>query len=254
MSRHDPLAGRAVAISVSDSPDLAFLGFGNQHLHDAMGELARHLLIAGAHLLYGGDLRPGGFTELLLELIARYRPEAGNGKTAAVVTNYLPWPIQMSLSPEEFAKWAEGIGPFAELVCLGRNGGVIAAKRRAKIIAAQPTSDDWSHGLSSMRKALTKRSAARVVLGGRIEGYKGTMPGIAEEALTSLKAGKPVFILGGFGGCARDIAETMELVEPRQVGRIADWTGREAFGSFRVKSLSNGLTADETQSSLVPRT
>src|SRR3974390_3045194 len=108
MSRRNLLAGRAVAVSVSDSPDLAFLGFGEQHLRDATSEVARHLLIAGAHLLYGGDLRPGGFTEVLLELIARYRPEVlheahdynENGESAGpAVTNYLPWPVHMSLTP-----------------------------------------------------------------------------------------------------------------------------------------------------------
>jgi hypothetical protein len=153
-----------------------------------MGEVARHLLVAGAHLLYGGDLRPGGCTELLLELVARHRPEAGSDKMPAVVTNYLPWPVHMSLTPAEFAKWTDGIGSVAELVCLGRDGGIISAKRRAKINATQPIPDDWSHGLSSMRKALTKLSAARVILGGRVEGYKGKMPGIAEEALTLKRA------------------------------------------------------------------
>jgi len=36
------------------------------------------------------------------------------------------------------------------------------------------------------------------------------MPGIAEETYLSLEAQQPVFVLGGFGGCARDIAETAE--------------------------------------------
>lgn len=52
-------------------------------------------------------------------------------------------------------------------------------------------------------------SDARVVIGGRVEGYKGAMPGIAEEVLLSLKAGKPIFLVGGFGGCTRDLAETL---------------------------------------------
>jgi hypothetical protein len=52
-----------------------------------------------------------------------------------------------------------------------------------------------------------------------------------------------IFILGGFGGCACDIAETIGLVEPRNVARMADWTGRIAFGSFDVTSLNNNLLA-----------
>lgn len=245
ISSREPLAGRAVAVSVSDSPDLPVLGLGERHLRDAMVEVARHLLIAGARLLYGGDLRPGGFTDLLLELIARHQPNAGSAETPPVVTNYLPWPVHMSLRPTAFAEWIHGIAPVAALVCLGPNGGTIAVKRRARIKPIEPTPRDWSRGLSSMRNVLTKLSAARVILGGRVEGFKGKMPGIAEEALASLRASKPVFVLGGFGGCARDLAETMGLVEARQVARITDWTGRNTFASFGADSLNNGLTADE---------
>ena len=75
------------------------------------------------------------------------------------------------------------------------------------------TSGEWSAGLTSMRRIMHAKADARVVLGGRVDGYKGTMPGIAEECLMSLKSGQPAFLLGGFGGCARDISETLGLVD-----------------------------------------
>ena len=65
------LGGHTIALSISNSPDLAVLGLGKEHLDDAMTEIARHLIACGATLAYGGDLREGGFTELLFE-IARY--------------------------------------------------------------------------------------------------------------------------------------------------------------------------------------
>jgi hypothetical protein len=45
-----------IAVSISDSPDLAARGLGERHLCDVMVEVARHLIAAGATLVYGGDL------------------------------------------------------------------------------------------------------------------------------------------------------------------------------------------------------
>jgi hypothetical protein len=52
-----PLAGMRIGISISESPDMAVLGLGPEHLEDAMSEIARRLLACGASLVYGGDLR-----------------------------------------------------------------------------------------------------------------------------------------------------------------------------------------------------
>jgi len=70
------------------------------------------------------------------------------------------------------------------------------------------------------------------------------MPGIAEEALLSLQAHQPLFVIGGFGGCARDIAEVMRLLEPWTTPRLG-WPGRGAFGAFTAADLNNGLTPEE---------
>ena len=62
-----------VAISTSESPDMAALGLSEAHLRDAMAELALRLLSSGTSLAYGGDLRSHGFTELLFDLVTRYQ-------------------------------------------------------------------------------------------------------------------------------------------------------------------------------------
>ena len=70
------------------------------------------------------------------------------------------------------------------------------------------------------------------------------MPGIAEEALLSLETGQPLYVLGGFGGCARDIAETLGLVAPLCATARA-WDGRKDFEGRSTKDLNNGLTDEE---------
>ena len=60
---------------------------------DLSVELARHLLISGAHLVYGGDLRPGGFTELFKDLTYQYGIYEKDKTLKNYFTNYLAWPI-----------------------------------------------------------------------------------------------------------------------------------------------------------------
>ncbi len=97
-----------------------------------------------------------------------------------------------------------------------------------------------------MRKTMLSCTAARVVLGGRVEGYSGAMLGIAEETRLALEAGQPLYLLGGFGGCARDIAESLELATPWQ-SSTRDWDGRKWFDEFGCADLNNGLTLEENR-------
>jgi hypothetical protein len=85
MSYREALSQRIVAISISESADMSALGLSQEHLLDAMAEIARHLLALGARLVYGGDLRAQGFTELLFELVARHRRDADEGDHRASV-------------------------------------------------------------------------------------------------------------------------------------------------------------------------
>jgi len=242
MSYREPLSRKAVAVSISESDDMAVLGLAEEHLRDAMAEVARHLLAMGARLIYGGDLRAHGFTELLFELVARHRRDADVGDKRLGVVSYLPWPVHISMPASELHRLAKDLAGIAELHCIDRRGHDIPLDA-LKPEPTVPTDEEWADGLTAMRSVLTDAADAHVVLGGRVKGYKGRMPGIAEETLVALKAGRPVFILGGFGGCARDIAEELKLLPPKPA-RMA-WPSREAFGGFDSSSLNNGLTEEE---------
>ena len=97
-----------------------------------------------------------------------------------------------------------------------------------------------------MRQVMRGETDARVVLGGPVEDYRGAMPGIAEEALLSLESGQPLYLLGGFGGCTRDIAETLGLVDAWAGSRPA-WPGRQSFECYDPDNLHNGLSLEENQ-------
>ena len=235
------IAGSKVAISMSESPDMSVFGVSNVHLRDAMDRLALHLLSSGASLAYGGDLRPNGFTEWLFELVHRYRRKTSEFQIG--VTNYLAWPAHISKATDELEAMSAGLADTGELICLTQDGRRLDPSIWSKRPLHQPTDKEWATGLTAMRRVMRKATDARVVLGGRVSDYKGVMPGIAEEAVLSLRKSQPLFLLGGFGGCARDIAETLGLVD-RWAGSRPAWPGREEFEDFS-SDLNNGLSEEE---------
>jgi hypothetical protein len=239
MVEHQFLRGKKIAISISDTPDLGILGLSESHLRDAAIEVARYLVAAGAHLIYGGDLRAAGYTELLAEVVARHH-RASKGSEIAF-TNYLPWPSYDGLTQDELEKRELEFGRYARIAPVDWDGSDIP---RDLVFVRAPARQnrEWATGLSAMRRRTTAETAARIVLGGTIENYKGSMPGIAEETVRSLKAGKPTFVVGGFGGCAGRISMSIGLAS-----RPDDnpWEHQSSFARFTQASLHNGLESAE---------
>jgi hypothetical protein len=60
-----------------------------------------------------------------------------------------------------------------------------------------------------MREQLASDCDARIVLGGRLAGYSGRYPGIAEEVFETIRVGRPLYIVGGFGGAARAVYDVI---------------------------------------------
>ena len=245
MMRTGNLSRRTIALSISESPDMGTYGLSLGHLREALADFAIHLLASGDDLAYGGDLRAHGFTELLFDLVARYRRLA-EVSVRPPVTNYLAWPVHISMTAETLSGFEAHIRGSAQLALIGRDGSRLTMEERHSLKRHEPDESEWAEGLTRMREVMRTETDARVVLGGRVEDYKGRMPGIAEEALLSLQSGQALFLVGGFGGCTRDIAETLELVEPR-AGSDARWRGRQAFEPWGVGDLHNGLSDKENR-------
>jgi hypothetical protein len=241
----EPLSQKAIGISISGSQDMEALGLAEEHLRDAMAEVARHLLAMGARLVYGGDLREDGFTELLFELVVRHRRDADVGDSRPAIANYLAWPVHRSMQLEAIQAVSQSLKGLAELHFLDHQGRNLSADQ-LEVGTSPITDEDWSAGLTAMRHVLTDACDARIVLGGRVSDFKGQMPGIAEEALCAIGIGQPLYVLGGFGGCARDIAEELGLVTPRQV-QTAAWADRAKFSGLTQSILNNGLDSAENE-------
>ncbi len=234
-----------VAISTSDSPDMAALGLGESHLKEAMAELAIQLLATGTNLAYGGDLRAHGFTQLLFQLVFRYTSTA-DLESRVRVTNHLAWPVHIRNPVEHIEALAAELRGAAELVLLRCDGTPMEIDARRDLRTREPSDDEWLSGLTAMREFQLSSTDARVLLGGQVSNYKGRMPGVGEEALVSLRASQPLFLIGGFGGCARDVAETLGLVKPWAKSRNS-WLGRQEFEQWTGRNLNNRLSLEENE-------
>src|SRR5690606_26234756 len=82
---------------VSESEELEKLGLSDHHLKDISIEIARYLIVNGATMLYGGDLRHGGFTELFSELSYQYK-YLGDKERRFI--NYFPFPNSKSINDD----------------------------------------------------------------------------------------------------------------------------------------------------------
>lgn len=197
-----------VGISISESPDMEYLGFGDTHLHDFLTEVARYLLSAGASLAYGGDLRANGFTETLFSLVGTYKMP-GQSHSARILS-YLAWPIHLLLDVGERAR-LQNVAEIKELPAPAIEGIDPTVFLPPNELHA---SSIWCKSLTAMRRQLALDNDAQVLMGGRTAGYKGRYPGVVEEAHEFMKAGKPVYLIGAFGGGTRAVIEALRHGNP----------------------------------------
>jgi hypothetical protein len=193
------LQGVVVGISVSESADLARLGLADAHCELAVAELARAVFIAGGTIVYAGRLIPAGFTHLLVDELRRYRPD----RDALVLC--VPETEHRRLTDDELRHRERELHASCELVCLDVNGQPIDINDRP----SDPSLTDPAAALTAMRRHVTGRCDARVLVGGRLRGFQGSMPGVLEEAVMSVRASQPVYSAGGFGGAALAVASVL---------------------------------------------
>ena len=202
------LKNKQIAISISEPEDIQSFGGGDALIRDITIEISRHILIAGAKLVYGGDLRSQGFTELFRDLSCQYGQLEKSDNTTKYFTNYFAWPISLNLT--EVQK--------VELKYSRVDTKIVEAPDECPIDKIQeflsPTTPEnnflWEKSLTKMREQMESNVNARIILGGRTSRFKGKYPGIIEEFIISRKHNHPIYLLGGFGGASKVIADIIE--------------------------------------------
>lgn len=262
------LSGKRIAISVSESEELDQLGLSEQHLQDISIEIARYLIVNGATLLYGGDLREKGFTELFSELSYQYKYLSDKD---CKFVNYFPFPTARNLSVADkvslLKKQVE-----AKILDIPKHLGKLDPHKNYDPLANMTDRFLCAECFTDMRIKMSVDSIARIVLGGKQYGFIGYFPGIVEETFHSFKSGKAVYLIGGFGGATKSIIEIISGINPRKLTNDFQYGTEflfnfrkyasekssvnldyefliDFFKSYSIESISkqNGLTAEENQ-------
>jgi hypothetical protein len=222
-----------IGLSISyERDDLLARGLGLEHLREMLNRLARPLLRNGANLAYGGHWREAddNFTYELLRLISAEQEDTSyDGAEANLAIgrlfNHLAWPHYLSVTPRIEAQWIR----CCRIVRLSQELAGILPDARVDDAQAFASSDKTMlnsaitlsamrrlsmSGLSVVTPGLPSTDSvppvsARVLLGGRLRQWSGFLPGLFEEALVTLQAGRPLYILGGFGGAAGALAQAL---------------------------------------------
>lgn len=228
-----------VAISISNAPDRAKLGFSRREESRVLFTVCSHLIRAGYSILYSGDLRPGGYTVEMFEFISG--TYAGQG--IEPFTSLLPEPVvrQAGFEPlRDAVHSAQGTasvemvkGGIAYPVRRSPRGLLVGAKGGTRVEVADDVSlaawldaappADAAAGFTDARRLVATRTAARISFGGKMgqlalveDRYEGAMPGIAEEAILTLEQGRLYVPLAAFGGTTRDVAIALGLLSETQ--------------------------------------
>lgn len=252
------LQGKRIAISVSNpGEELKDRGIGLAMLKDLSVELARHILVGGGELVYGGDLRADGFTEIFSELSYQYGLKEQSGSDVTYFTNYFAWPIYNKLSKSQLADYKH----YRVKVVKADPPQGLPTDWADKFVPYEEAQNFWRESLTRMRGQMEADVNARIVLGGAVTGFKGDMPGIYEEAIAAIGKRHPLYVLGGFGGAASRLAHLVKgkvtvnalWDECRQDEAYAKYIGQGEepsphFNKLSVinsQNLNNGLSEDE---------
>ena len=221
-----------IAFSISYEKDaLLRRGLWIEHLRELLVGLARPLLRVGASIAYGGDWKEGSdnFTYELLRLINAERENSSQVDAPTPIGwlyNHLAWPLYLQVTPRVEAQWVH----CCSILRITQELARIPPDERAP---EQGDTDSDLHvlnaaiTLSAMRRYAAEGMAveypdvapsaglkvppqsARVLLGGKVTGYSGFLPGLFEEALLALEHRNPLYILGGFGGAAGKLVDAL---------------------------------------------
>lgn len=224
LAQQRQLKEKTVVLSMSESTDCLNYGVDKLHLDSAMLEVSRYLLVQGVTLAYGGHLGSGGYTDVLAELVRTHNQFADVSAVERIV-NYVGWPIP-------FDKALQAQYKYTAKLCRVERPDDVDEQLHVDFVS-EPSFFDaatspvhryaWARGMTAMREWATRQSDARIVLGGTFgptvktiangeqkqSWYAGRIPGLLEETMSSILAGKPVFVLGGFGGVAAMLVDIL---------------------------------------------
>lgn len=254
VSEKDCFAKERIGISISD---VHGDGFSSNHIHPdhlirLAQDLARHLLARSATLIYGGDLRPDGFTEFILDEAAILKERIGG--ELPKIENHLAWPLYVS--EPEIVSWRARYSQVMKTVEHKISSDVTAGISSDVFLPPNTPNNSyiWSRCLTEMREQSIASSTIRICAGGKLFGYKGKMPGVLEEIVLAVNLEKPLFLLGAFGGVVGNVCYVLlnkdvpeALTEEWQIHHNAGYSDVQALAKAHGNECDYRAVAETIQ-------
>ena len=196
-----------VAISISESDNLMDLELSKECVDGLMVEITRPLLISTAKMVYGGDLRQMGFTELFKDLAFQYGAFEKSRNDEMYFTDFIAWPLHLNIKPETCDDYRHSRVKLTPVPALA-----FPNIDTSKFICPDSVYNQyiWAENLTNMRTEMERVAKCRIIAGGKLSCFKGKMAGILEEFTIARRMGHPVYIVGGYGGCAQLLSAVVE--------------------------------------------
>lgn len=261
MTKDINLNHKNIAISISTPGNLTECCISECMFNDMINEIARHIIIAKGDLVYGGDLRLGGFTDRLAKLAEQYGESERTAHDTAIFKNYIAWPIWLNMTRKDEAKLRS-----KRVECIKVAAPEIIPDDESSLYFKPITLEErfkFAISLSKMRKERNGNTSALIIMGGKTSDYSGILPGIIEEFAYAVKQRKPIFIIGSMGGAAAIISECIQQRE-RLEDKIKDIDNAlqeqlksrgyatatdilDGLGYITIDSLNNKLSPEENE-------
>lgn len=212
--RPEPLRDFSLGVSLSESETWAEIGLAAAHQSDISFHVALQLILLGAKVHWGGDLRPDGFGSQLQWIVQAYQHPSRPPQDHVALL------VPFTLSTEQ----------RLDRTAVSERRRFADVRVMPAPVPSTPAPEARSTegralnalALSEMRSELAELCQARILLGGGTASFQGLYPGVAEEAFEALRKGRPIYILGGFGGAASMFYDAIVAPSSKGAARLRD--------------------------------
>ena len=175
-------------------------GYSNYQVLAATVKILRHLLKNNYDIVFGGSLKAGKVTTQILRQAVKMESDGKEPR----LTSYQVWPSSVRDLNDRII--ADDLN-FVKYETVKLPDAIDYSGVDPNSWQMEPHNTLKSIGLSLMRER-TSQLGPRVLIGGLTENWPDSrIPGIFEECLFSLLHGQKVFLVGGFGGATRQLAD-----------------------------------------------
>jgi hypothetical protein len=207
------LAGIRFGLSISASPETPAAGDAQRAAAGLTFRLASAILLEGGTLVLGHRWSPEGIMEHLAFQARDNRwnmtRQSEDVPGDVPILNLIAWPDSPPSDDRNAQRLiAEGVLSVRQVPPPGIDIGQFDPDP-VKALASDLGRFARIRALTALRREMVRSADARVCVGGAADNALRRLPGVVEEALLTVQAGKPLYICSALGGAAKAMADAL---------------------------------------------